>query len=138
MLQALLNSRNPSELLSSRGSSKQIVAHKSSALWDLSSAESSQRSQGVGTEGGWGHCLNAKCEICGQISPCGWLFALDVLSRVGAACCLLLWGVTTHCLILGEYFIDVKCYLDAYPDFLVGTTAVFVFCDPWKSALSFL
>lgn len=135
MLQALLNSRNPSESLSGRGSSKQIVANKSSALWDLSSGESSQRSQGVGTEGDWGHCLNAKCEICGQIYPCRWLFALDILS---AACCLLRWEVMTPCLILGEYFIDIKCYLDAYPDFLLGTTAVFVICDLWKRALNCL
>lgn len=138
MLQALLNSRNPSESLSGRGSSKHIVAYKSSALWDLSSGESSQRSQGVGAEGGWGHCLNAKCESCGQISPCGWLFSLDILSRLGAECCVLLWGITISCLILGEYFIDIKCYLDAYPDFLVGTAAVFVICDPWKRTLNFL
>lgn len=52
MLQALLNSRNPPELLSDRDFSKQIVGKKSSAHWDLSSCKPSQRSQGVGTEGG--------------------------------------------------------------------------------------
>ena len=39
MLQALLNSRNPSELLSDRGFSKQIVGKKSSAHGDLSSGK---------------------------------------------------------------------------------------------------
>lgn len=73
MLQALLNSRNPSELLSGRGFSRQIVANKSSAHWDLSSGESSQRSQGVGTQRGRGQCLNARCESWEQISPCAWL-----------------------------------------------------------------
>lgn len=54
MLQALLNSRNPSETLSDRGFFKQIVGKKSSAHWDLSSGKPSRRSQGVGTEGGGG------------------------------------------------------------------------------------
>lgn len=54
MLQALLNSRNPSETLSDRGFSKQIVGKKSSEHWDLSSGKPSRRSQGVGTEGGEG------------------------------------------------------------------------------------
>lgn len=54
MLQALLNCRNPSESLSGRGFSKQNVGKKSSAHWDLSSDKLSQRSQGVGTEGGEG------------------------------------------------------------------------------------
>ncbi|XP_072733207.1 acrosomal protein KIAA1210 homolog isoform X3 [Ciconia boyciana] len=45
MLQALLNSRNPSESLSDRGFSKQIVGEKSSAHWDLSSGKPSWRSQ---------------------------------------------------------------------------------------------
>lgn len=92
----------------------------------------------MGTEGGRGHCLNAKCESCEQISPSEWLFALDIWSRLGAECCLLLRGIMTPCLIRGEYFIDVKYYVDAYPDFLVGTTAVFIICDPWKRTLSFL
>lgn len=61
MLQALPNSRNPSESLSDRGFSKQTVGKKSSAHWDLSSGKPSWRSQGVGTEGGGGCCLNAKC-----------------------------------------------------------------------------
>lgn len=92
----------------------------------------------MSTEGGQGRCLNAKCERCEQISPCEWLFALDILSRLGAECCLLLWGIMTPCLIWGEYFIDIKCYLDAYPDVLVGTTAVFIICDPWRRTLNFL
>lgn len=37
-LQALLSSRNPSELLPDRGFSKQVVGKKGSAHWDLSSA----------------------------------------------------------------------------------------------------
>lgn len=53
-----------------------------------------------------------------------WLFALDISSRVGTECCLLLWGIMTPYLILGEYFIDIKCCLVAYPDFLMATIAV--------------
>lgn len=64
--------------------------------------------------------------------------ALDILSRLGAECCLLLWGIMTPCLILGRYFIDIKYYLDAYPDFLVGATAVFIICDPWTRTLNLL
>lgn len=71
-----------------------------------------------------GCCLNANCESCEQISLCEWLFALDISSRVGADCCLLLWGIMTPNLILGEYFIDIKYYLVAYPDFLMATIAV--------------
>lgn len=58
----------------------------------------------------------AKCESWDQTSPSAWLFAPGVLSK----------------------FIGIKYYLDAYPDFLVSTTAVFIICAPWKRALNFL
>lgn len=61
MLQTLLNSRNPSESLSDRGFSKQIVGKKSSAHWNLSSGKPSWRSQGVGTEGGEG--VLSECKV---------------------------------------------------------------------------
>lgn len=77
----------------------------------------------MGTEGDQGLCLRAKCESWEQTSPCAWVFALGFLSR----------------------FIGIKHYLDAYPDFLVSTTAVFIIylCIyylyyPWKRTLNFL